>query len=194
MKTIYIMDVLNMITPYQLVRCFKKFEKTYLIYTKGERTQENKNVYVKNYVVVKNNEDMWVAPTDEEWQDFQRFIKKIANESSLGAVTVVDDVHVEERMSIRVVTNRMFKVVPYYHHLLSQNYNDQQFNIHMENKNDVNALNQRFIHQFEIGTLDMPDIDYVEEYQRLKEENDRLQQALEQIEDVIRNISSRENS
>ena len=64
----------------------------------------------------------------------------------------------------------------------------------MENNNDVNALNQRFIHQFEIGTLDMPDIDYVEEYQRLKEENDRLQQALEQIEDVIRNISSRENS
>ena len=194
MKTIYIMDVLNMITPYQLVRCFKKFKKTYLIYTKGERTQENENVYVKNYVVVKNNEDMWVAPTDEEWQDFQRFIKKIANESSLGAVTVVDDVHVEERMSIRVVTNRMFKVVPYYHHLLSQNYNAQQFNIHMENKNDVNALNQRFIHQFEIGTLDMPDIDYVEEYQRLKEENGRLQQALEQIEDVIRNISSRENS
>ena len=194
MKTIYIIDVLNMITPYQFVRCFKKYGKTFLIYTKGERTHENEKVYVKNYVVVKNKEDVWVAPTEEEWNDFQRFVKKLANESSLGVVTTVDDLHVEDRMSIRVVTNRMFKVVPYYHHLLSQNYNTQELTVNTKDPENTQTSNHSFVHQFEIGTLDMPDIDYVEEYQRLKRENDELHRTINQIENIIQNISIRDHS
>lgn len=193
MKTIYVMDVLNVITPYELVRYFKKFNKVYLIYTKGERVHEDDNVYVKNYVVVKNNEDMWVAPDDDDWNDFKKFVKKISNESSLGAVTTVDDIEMRDRTSIRVITNRMFKVVPYYYHLLSQNHNyHTTLSVQMSNK--TTNLNQQLIHQFEIGTLNMPDIDYVEEYQKLKQENDYLYKKLKEIETIVNQNSNKLDS
>lgn len=186
MKTIYITDILNSIKPYQLVRYFKYQNKTYLIFTNNNRIKENKTTYIENYVAIKNKDDMWVEPTQIEWKQFQIIIKKIAEESNLGIVNYIQDLHIEDRTSFLIISNRSFKVIPFYHHLISSNYNAQNLRI---NKNEISNkymfYPNNLQYQYETSSIEEPQINYIKEYYNLKKENTLQQQKLIKIKKIL---------
>ena len=121
MKVIHIKDILNNVKTYNLIRAFKYKDKEYIIYTLNEEIKENNKLYIKDYVIEKNKEDIWITPNYFEWKKIQNIIKEIAKQSSLGFVNVVKDINIHDKETIMVVGNRSFMVIPYYHHLLSNN-------------------------------------------------------------------------
>lgn len=187
MKTIYIVNILNIITPYQLVRCFKNANKTFLVYTDNKRSREKDTFYTNNYVAVKAADEMWEEPTKQEWDQFQTIIKKVAEESSLGIVTSVQDIPVEERSSFIVTSNKSFKVIPFYHHLIASNFNYQELHISEEqSEKATNPANYNSLqYQYEIGSVDMPEINYVKEYYNLKKENYLQSQKIKKIKEIL---------
>ena len=188
MKVIHIKDILNNVKTYNLIRAFKYNNKEYIIYTLNEEIKENNKLYIKNYVIEKNKEDIWITPDYFEWKSIQNIIKEIAKQSSLGFVNVVKDINIPDKETIMVVGNRSFMVIPYYHHLLSTNNNYISLAIEETDLFKPEVLNRNLIHQFEIGTLDMPNINYVDEYYYLKKENDELKQKIKRIKEIINNI------
>ena len=188
MKVIHIKDILNNVKTYNLIRAFKYKDKEYIIYTLNEEIKENNRIYIKNYVIEKNKEDIWITPDYFEWQKIQNIIKEIARQSSLGFVNVVKDINIPDKETIMVVGNRSFMVIPYYHHLLSNNNNYISLAIEENDIFKPNVLNRNLVHQFEIGTLDMPNINYVDEYYFLKKENDELKQKIKRIKEIINKI------
>lgn len=186
MKTIYIVDILNSINAYQLVRHFKFQKSEYLIYTTNHRQNQNKIIYINNYVAVKRSDEMWVQPNQQEWEQFQQIIKKVAEESSFGIVTTVQDLYVDDRASFMVISNRSFKVIPFYHHLISSNFNDYQLATNHSNTTTDFIKNYNPLkYQYEIGTIDSPEIDYVKEYYELKKLTNDQQKKLNQIKQII---------
>lgn len=188
MKVIHIKDILNNVKTYNLIRAFKYKDKEYIIYTLNEEIKENNRIYIKNYVIEKNKEDIWITPDYFEWQKIQNIIKEIARQNSLGFVNVVKDINIPDKETIMVVGNRSFMVIPYYHHLLSNNNNYISLAIEENDIFKPNVLNRNLVHQFEIGTLDMPNINYVDEYYFLKKENDELKQKIKRIKEIINKI------
>lgn len=188
MKVIHIKDILNNVKTYNLIRAFKYNNKEYIIYTLNEEIKENNKLYIKNYVIEKNKEDIWITPDYFEWKSIQNIIKEIAKQSSLGFVNVVKDINIPDKETIMVVGNRSFMVIPYYHHLLSTNNNYISLAIEETDLFKPEVLNRNLVHQFEIGTLDMPNINYVDEYYYLKKENDELKQKIKRIKEIINNI------
>ena len=188
MKVIHIKDILNNVKTYNLIRAFKYNNKEYIIYTLNEEIKENNKLYIKNYVIEKNKEDIWITPDYFEWKSIQNIIKEIAKQSSLGFVNVVKDINIPDKETIMVVGNRSFMVIPYYHHLLSTNNNYISLAIEENDLFKPEVLNRNLVHQFEIGTLDMPNINYVDEYYYLKKENDELKQKIKRIKEIINNI------
>ena len=188
MKVIHIKDILNNVKTYNLIRVFKYNNKEYIIYTLNEEIKENNKLYIKNYVIEKNKEDIWITPDYFEWKKIQNIIKEIAKQSSLGFVNVVKDINIPDKETIMVVGNRSFMVIPYYHHLLSTNNNYISLAIEKNDLFKPEVLNRNLVHQFEIGTLDMPNINYVDEYYHLKKENDELKQKIKRIKEIINNI------
>ena len=188
MKVIHIKDILNNVKTYNLIRVFKYNNKEYIIYTLNEEIKENNKLYIKNYVIEKNKEDIWITPDYFEWKSIQNIIKEIAKQSSLGFVNVVKDINIPDKETIMVVGNRSFMVIPYYHHLLSTNNNYISLAIEKNDLFKPEVLNRNLVHQFEIGTLDMPNINYVDEYYHLKKENDELKQKIKRIKEIINNI------
>lgn len=188
MKVIHIKDILNNVKTYNLIRAFKYNNKEYIIYTLNEEIKENNKLYIKNYVIEKNKEDIWITPDYFEWNTIQNIIKEIAKQSSLGFVNVVKDINIPDKETIMVVGNRSFMVIPYYHHLLSTNNNYISLAIEETDLFKPEVLNRNLIHQFEIGTLDMPNINYVDECYYLKKENDELKQKIKRIKEIINNI------
>lgn len=188
MKVIHIKDILNNVKTYNLIRAFKYNNKEYIIYTLNEEIKENNKLYIKNYVIEKNKEDIWITPDYFEWKSIQNIIKEIAKQSSLGFVNVVKDINIPDKETIMVVGNRSFMVIPYYHHLLSTNNNYISLAIEETDLFKPEVLNRNLIHQFEIGTLDMPNINYVDEYYYLKKESDELKQKIKRIKEIINNI------
>lgn len=181
MKTIYITNALNNIQACQLVRHFSYDQKVYLIYTNKKRYKENGIPYVENYVAIQDNEQTWRTLSDDEWFKFQKIIKTIAEESSLGIVTKIADIPTKERSPFFVISNRTFKVIPFYHNLISSNYNDKM--IHTKNINFLDTIkhNQNLLYQYEFGKIKTPEIDYTKEYYNLKKENEILKQELTKI-------------
>ena len=188
MKVIHIKDILNNVKTYNLIRAFKYNNKEYIIYTLNEEIKENNKLYIKNYVIEKNKEDIWITPDYFEWKSIQNIIKEIAKQSSLGFVNVVKDINIPDKETIMVVGNRSFMVIPYYHHLLSTNNNYISLAIEETDLFKPEVLNRNLVHQFEIGTLDMPNINYVDEYYYLKKESDELKQKIKRIKEIINNI------
>ena len=188
MKVIHIKDILNNVKTYNLIRVFKYNNKEYIIYTLNEEIKENNKLYIKNYIIEKNKEDIWITPDYFEWKSIQNIIKEIAKQSSLGFVNVVKDINIPDKETIMVVGNRSFMVIPYYHHLLSTNNNYISLAIEKNDLFKPEVLNRNLVHQFEIGTLDMPNINYVDEYYHLKKENDELKQKIKRIKEIINNI------
>ena len=188
MKVIHIKDILNNVKTYNLIRAFKYKDKEYIIYTLNEEIKENNRIYIKNYVIEKNKEDIWITPDYFEWQKIQNIIKEIARQNSLGFVNVVKDINIPDKETIMVVGNRSFMVIPYYHHLLSNNNNYISLAIEKNDLFKPEVLNRNLVHQFEIGTLDMPNINYVDEYYFLKKENDELKQKIKRIKEIINKI------
>lgn len=188
MKIIHVKDILNNIKTYNLIRAFKYKNKEYIIYTLNEEITENNKTYIKDYVIEKNKEDIWITPDYFEWKKIQDIIKEIARESSLGFVNVVKDINIRDKETIMVVGNRSFMVIPYYHHLLSNNNNYISLAIEKNDLFKPEVMNRNLVHQFEIGTLDMPNINYVDEYYYLKKENDELKQKIKRMKDIINNI------
>ncbi len=186
MKTIYIIDILNSMSAYQLVRHFKFQTSEYLIYTNSHREKHNNIYYINNHVAIKRSDDMWVQPTQQEWEQFQKIIKQISEESSLGIVTSIQDLHVEDRDSFIVISNRSFKVIPFYHHLISSNFNDYQLQTSSNTskisyQKEYNPLQ----YQYEISTIDAPNINYVKEYYELKKLTIEQKNKLNQIKQII---------
>lgn len=192
MKVIHIKDILNNVKTYNLIRAFKYNNKEYIIYTLNEEIKENNKLYIKNYVIEKNKEDIWITPDYFEWKSIQNIIKEIAKQSSLGFVNVVKDINIPDKETIMVVGNRSFMVIPYYHHLLSTNNNYISLAIEENDLFKPEVLNRNLVHQFEIGTLDMPNINYVDEYYYLKKENDELKQKIKRIKEIINNIDTKD--
>ena len=188
MKVIHIKDILNNVKTYNLIRAFKYKDKEYIIYTLNEEIKENNKLYIKDYVIEKNKEDIWITPNYFEWKKIQNIIKEIARQSSLGFVNVVKDINIHDKETIMVVGNRSFMVIPYYHHLLSNNNNYISLAIEKNDLFKPEVLNRNLVHQFEIGTLDMPNINYVDEYYFLKKENDELKQKIKRIKEIINKI------
>lgn len=184
MKTIYITNALNNIKAYQLVRHFSYDQNVYLIYTNNKRYKENGMPYVENYVAIQDNEQTLRSLSNNEWFKFQTIIKTIAEESSLGIVTKISDITTEDRSSFLVISNRSFKVIPFYHNLISSNYNDKM--MHTKNINILDTIkhNQNFLYQYEFGDIETPEINYTREYYNLKKENEILKQELTKIKNT----------
>lgn len=186
MKTIYIIDILNSITACQLVRCFKFQKLEYLIYTNSQREKRGNHFYINNYVAIKSPDNMWIQLSQQEWDEFQEIIKKVAEESSLGVVTSIQDLHVDDRESFIVISNHPFKVIPFYHHLISSNFNDYQLQTNSAlNPSTENHKHNSLQYQFEVGSIDSPEIDYVKEYYNLKKLTIEQKKKLDQIKNII---------
>ena len=82
MKVIHIKDILNNVKTYNLIRVFKYNNKEYIIYTLNEEIKENNKLYIKNYVIEKNKEDIWITPDYFEWKSIQNIIKEIAKKGN----------------------------------------------------------------------------------------------------------------